>query len=63
MQFLSDVHVKCDECKGKRYNSETLSVTLYKGKNISNILDMTVYEALKFFENIPAIKRKTSNCF
>ena len=57
MQFLSDVYVKCDECKGKRYNSETLSV-LYKGKNISDVLDMTVYEALQFFENIPAIKRK-----
>ena len=57
MQFLSDVFVKCDECKGKRYNSETLSV-LYKGKNISDILDMTVFEALQFFENIPAIKRK-----
>ena len=57
MQFLSDVYVKCDECKGKRYNTETLSV-LYKGKNISDILDMTVYEALIFFENIPAIQRK-----
>ena len=57
MQFLSDVYVKCDECKGKRYNSETLSV-LYKGKNIADILNMTVYEALKFFENIPPIKRK-----
>ncbi|MFB5610598.1 MAG: excinuclease ABC subunit UvrA [Nitrosopumilaceae archaeon] len=57
MQFLSDVYVKCDECKGKRYNSETLSV-LYKGKNIADILDMTVYEALNFFENIPSIKRK-----
>ena len=57
MQFLSDVFVTCDECKGKRYNSETLSVR-YKGKNISDILDMTVNEALQFFENIPAIKRK-----
>lgn len=57
MQFLSDVYVKCDECKGKRYNSETLSV-LYKAKNIADILDMTVYEALQFFENIPSIKRK-----
>ena len=57
MQFLSDVYVKCDECKGKRYNSETLSV-LYKGKNISDVLDMTVFEALNFFENIPSIKRK-----
>jgi len=57
MQFLSDVYVICDECKGKRYNSETLSV-LYKGKNISDILSMTVDEALEFFANIPAVKRK-----
>ena len=57
MQFLSDVYVMCDECKGKRYNSETLSV-LYKGKNISDVLSMTVDEALEFFANIPAIQRK-----
>ncbi|HJT10934.1 MAG TPA: excinuclease ABC subunit UvrA [Candidatus Nitrosotalea sp.] len=57
MQFLSDVYVVCDECKGKRYNSETLSV-LYKGKNISDVLAMTVDEALEFFENIPSIQRK-----
>ena len=62
MQFLSDVYVKCDECKGKRYNTETLSV-LYKGKNISDILDMTVYEALNFFENIPSIKRKLQTVY
>ncbi len=62
MQFLSDVYVKCDECKGKRYNSETLSV-LFKGKNISDILGMTVYEALNFFENIPAIQRKLQTIF
>ncbi|NOS61684.1 MAG: excinuclease ABC subunit UvrA [Nitrosarchaeum sp.] len=62
MQFLSDVYVKCDECKGKRYNSETLSV-LYKGKNISDVLDMTVYEALQFFENIPSIRRKLQTIF
>jgi excinuclease ABC subunit A len=62
MQFLSDVYVKCDECKGKRYNSETLSV-LYKGKNISDVLDMTVDEALQFFGNIPAIKRKLQTVF
>ena len=62
MQFLSDVFVKCDECKGKRYNSETLSVH-YKGKNIADVLDMTVYEALKFFENIPAIKRKLQTIY
>jgi len=57
MQFLSDVYVMCDECKGKRYNSETLSV-LYKGKNISDVLSMTVDEALEFFAKIPAIQRK-----
>jgi len=57
MQFLSDVYVICDECKGKRYNSETLSV-LYKGKNIADILSMTVDEALEFFANVPAIQRK-----
>ena len=57
MQFLSDVYVKCDECNGKRYNSETLGV-MYKGKNIADILGMTVEEALEFFINIPAIRRK-----
>lgn len=62
MQFLSDVYVKCDECKGKRYNSETLSV-LYKGKNISDVLGMTVFEALNFFENIPSIKRKLQTIY
>jgi excinuclease ABC subunit A len=62
MQFLSDVYVRCDECKGKRYNSDTLSV-LYKGKNIADVLEMTVYEALQFFENIPAIKRKLQTIF
>ena len=62
MQFLSDVYVKCDECKGKRYNTETLSV-LYKGKNISDVLGMTVYEALNFFENVPSIKRKLQTVY
>lgn len=57
MQFLSDVQVRCDECKGRRYNSETLSV-LYKGKSISDVLEMTVHEALAFFANVPAIARK-----
>lgn len=62
MQFLSDVFVRCDECKGKRYNSETLSV-MYKGKNIADVLEMTVYEALRFFENIPAIRRKLQTVY
>ncbi|MDY6358305.1 MAG: excinuclease ABC subunit UvrA, partial [Cyanobacteriota bacterium] len=57
MNFLSDVYVKCDVCKGKRYNRETLEVK-YKGKNISEVLDMSIKEALKFFENVPSIKRK-----
>ncbi len=56
MNFLPDVYIKCDECNGKRYNEETLQVT-YKGKNISDVLDMTVEEALKFFENRPKIKK------
>ncbi len=57
MQFLPDVYVPCEVCKGKRYNRETLEIT-YKGKTIADVLDMTVSEALKFFENIPQIKRK-----
>ena len=57
MNFLSDVYVKCDVCKGKRYNRETLEVK-YKGKTISDVLDMSVNEALEFFENIPSIQRK-----
>jgi len=57
MQFLSDVYVPCEICKGKRYNRETLEVK-YKGKNISDVLNMTVEEALNFFENIPRIKNK-----
>ena len=57
MQFLSDVYVPCEVCKGKRYNRETLEVK-YKGKNIDEILNMTVEEALKFFENIPRIENK-----
>ena len=57
MQFLADVYVTCDECKGKRYNSETLQIT-YKGKTISDILNMTVEEALDFFANISSIERK-----
>lgn len=57
MSFLSDVYVKCDVCKGKRYNRETLEVK-YKGKTISDVLDMSVHEALEFFDNIPSIKNK-----
>lgn len=57
MHFLPDVYVPCEVCEGKRYNRETLDVT-YKGKNIADILDMTVEEAFTFFENIPKIKRK-----
>jgi excinuclease ABC subunit A len=57
MNFLPDVYVQCDDCKGKRYNFETLSV-LYKSKNIAEVLDMTVEEAAKFFANIPRVSRK-----
>lgn len=57
MHFLSDVYVPCDVCGGKKYNRETLEVK-YKGKNIFDILDMTVDEALEFFENLPKIKKK-----
>ena len=57
MHFLSDIYVPCEVCKGKRYSSETLKIK-YKDKTISDVLDMTVDEALKFFENIPKIKRK-----
>ncbi|EIE3639665.1 excinuclease ABC subunit UvrA [Staphylococcus pseudintermedius] len=57
MHFLPDVYVPCEVCHGKRYNRETLEVT-YKGKNIANVLEMTVEDATQFFENIPKIKRK-----
>ncbi len=57
MNFLPDVYVQCSECKGKRYNKETLSIQ-YKGKNIADVLDMTVEEAAKFFENTPRVSRK-----
>jgi excinuclease ABC subunit A len=57
MHFLPDVYVPCEVCQGKRYNRETLEVK-YKGKNIYDVLDMTVEEAVTFFENVPSIKRK-----
>lgn len=57
MHFLPDVYVPCEVCKGKRYNRETLEVK-YKGKTIADVLDMTVSEALRFFESIPTIRRK-----
>jgi excinuclease ABC subunit A len=57
MHFLPDVYIKCDECGGKKYNSETLSIQ-YKGKSIYDVLEMTVDQALAFFSNIPSIRHK-----
>ena len=57
MNFLPDVYVECEVCKGKRYNKETLDV-FYKGKTISDVLNMSVAEAYEFFQNIPALERK-----
>ncbi|WP_226671492.1 excinuclease ABC subunit UvrA [Metabacillus litoralis] len=62
MHFLPDVYVPCEVCHGKRYNRETLEVT-YKGKNISDILEMTVEDSVHFFENIPKIKRKLQTIY
>ena len=62
MHFLPDVYVPCEVCKGKRYNRETLEVK-YKGKNIADVLDMTVEEALEFFNNIPRIKQKIQTLY
>ena len=62
MYFLPDITVPCEICKGKRYNRETLEVK-YKGKTISDVLDMTVEEALKFFENIPSIVNKLQSLY
>ena len=62
MNFLPDVYVECDVCHGKRYNHETLSV-LYKTKSISDVLDMTVEEALEFFADLPRIKRKIKSIY
>ena len=62
MHFLPDVYVPCEVCKGKRYNRETLEVK-YKGKNINEILDMTVEEALEFFKNVPSLERKLQTLY
>ena len=62
MHFLPDVYVPCEVCGGKRYNRETLEVK-YKGKNIYEVLDMTVEEALKFFENVPSVLRKVQTLY
>ena len=62
MHFLPDVYVKCDVCHGKRYNRDTLDVH-YKGKNISDVLNMTVEEGLTFFDGIPSIKRKLQTLY
>ena len=62
MHFLPDVYVPCEICKGKRYNRETLDVR-FKGKNIYEVLDMTVEEALTFFDSVPSIKRKIQTLY
>ncbi|RME48498.1 MAG: excinuclease ABC subunit A, partial [Chloroflexi bacterium] len=62
MHFLPDIYIPCEVCKGARYNHETLQIR-YKGKNIAEVLDMTVTEALAFFENIPTIKRKLQTLY
>ena len=62
IHFLPDVYVPCEGCEGKRYNRETLEVK-YKGKNIYDVLDMTVEEALEFFKNVPSIERKIQTLY
>ncbi|MGC8828109.1 MAG: ATP-binding cassette domain-containing protein, partial [Anaerolineae bacterium] len=62
MQFLPDVYVPCEVCHGRRYNREALEIR-YKGKNIADVLDMTVQEAMEFFANIPAIRRRLQTLY
>ncbi len=62
MHFLPDVYVTCDVCKGKRYNKDTLEVK-YKGKNISDVLEMTVEEGLSFFANLPKLAKKLQTLY
>jgi excinuclease ABC subunit A len=62
MHFLPDVYIKCDVCGGRRYERETLEIK-YKGKNIADVLEMTVAEARDFFENIPPVKRKLDTLY
>ena len=62
MHFLPDIYVPCEVCKGKRYNRETLEVR-YKGKNIYEVLEMTVEEALPFFENLPRLYNKLQTLY
>ncbi len=62
MHFLPDIYVKCDVCKGRRYNRETLQIK-YKGKTIADVLEMTVEEALEFFQNVPTIRRKLQTLY
>ena len=59
MHFLPDVYVPCEQCEGKRYNEETLAVT-YKGKNIYDVLEMSVEEAIEFFHHVPKIRHRLS---
>jgi excinuclease ABC subunit A len=62
MHFLPDIYVSCEVCKGARYNRETLQVT-YRGKNVADVLDMSVEEALRFFENLPKLRRKLQTLY
>jgi excinuclease ABC subunit A len=62
MHFLPDVYVTCDVCRGKRYNRETLEI-LYKGKNISEVLEMTVHQALEFFDAVPKVREKLKTLY